>query len=108
MKQARISTIADSVGQHVQLSGWLYNKRSSKKLHFLQVRDGSGIIQAVVGIDDVGPELFDLAGTLTQESSVKVDGIVQKDPRSPIGYELHVKGLELVSRADNYPISKKE
>ncbi len=108
MKPVRIAEVADHVGQHVQLRGWLYNKRSSKKLHFLQVRDGSGVIQAVLGIDDCGPELFDLAGGVAQESAIMVDGMVQKDPRSPIGFELHVKGLKVVSRAENYPISKKE
>jgi asparaginyl-tRNA synthetase len=105
---ARVSEVSKHVGETVRLQGWLYNKRSSKKLHFLQVRDGSGIIQAVVGIDDVSPELFALAGELTQESSIRVDGVVHEDPRSPIGFELHVKNLELVARANDYPITKKE
>ena len=108
MVTTRIAEIAKYVGQTVRLQGWLYNKRSSKKLHFLQVRDGSGIIQAVVSVDDVGPELFALAGELTQESSIRVEGVVREDPRSPIGYELHVRGLELVTRAVEYPITKKE
>jgi asparaginyl-tRNA synthetase len=108
MKLARIADVSQFVGQEVRLQGWLYNKRSSKKLHFLQVRDGSGIIQAVVGIDDVGGELFERAGAITQESALTVDGVVQKDPRSPIGYELHVKNVGVVSLAENYPISKKE
>ncbi len=105
---ARIGDIARHVGQEVRLQGWLYNKRGSKKLHFLQVRDGSGIIQAVVSLEDVGEKLFAEAGELTQESAIKVDGVVREDPRSPIGYELHVKNVELVAKAKDYPITKKE
>ncbi|MBC7793894.1 MAG: asparagine--tRNA ligase, partial [Clostridia bacterium] len=71
---ARISDIAKHVGQDVRLQGWLYNKRSSKKLQFLQVRDGSGIIQGIVSLEDVGSDMFALADGLTQEASVIVDG----------------------------------
>ena len=108
MITTRIADIAEHVGQTVHLQGWLYNKRSAKKLHFLQVRDGSGVIQAVVSVDDVGDDVFARAGELAQESAIRVEGVVQKDPRSPLGYELHVRGVELVSKALDYPITKKE
>jgi len=108
MQVVRIADIAKHEGREVRLQGWLYNKRSSKKLHFLQVRDGSGIIQAVVSLEDLGAPAFEAAGELTQESSLHVDGLVRADPRSPVGYELHVKKIELVGKSENYPITKKE
>ncbi|MEI7475755.1 MAG: asparagine--tRNA ligase [bacterium] len=103
-----ISDIGKYEGQEVCLKGWLYNKRSSGKLHFLQVRDGSGTIQAVLFKGDVSPEMFETAGKLTQESSIIVHGTVKEDKRSAIGYELAVKELELVSPSFDYPISPKE
>lgn len=107
MQDTRVTEVHKHVGQTVRLQGWLYNKRASKKLQFLQVRDGSGIIQAIVAKGDVGEELFAKADALTQESAIRVQGVVQEDARSPLGYELHVSGLELVSASADYPISKK-
>jgi asparaginyl-tRNA synthetase len=104
----RIAEIAKHVNEEVELRGWLYNKRSSGKLHFLQIRDGSGIIQAVVFKGDVGPEMFEKADHLGQETSLKVRGLVREDKRSPIGFELSVKGLEVVREAHEYPITPKE
>ena len=95
-------------GQEVLLEGWLYNKRSSGKLHFLQVRDGTGVIQCVVFQGDVTPEVFERSAGLTQESSVRVFGVVREDRRSPIGYEIGVTDLEAVQVADPYPIAPKE
>ncbi|MDP6125886.1 MAG: asparagine--tRNA ligase, partial [Candidatus Latescibacteria bacterium] len=106
--QARIDRIGQFDGQTVTLKGWLYNKRSSGKLKFLQVRDGSGTIQCVVFKGNVGPAVFDAAEALTQESSVKITGTVKKDERSPIGFELDVTDLLEISRAEEYPISPKE
>jgi len=103
-----ISNIAAHENQEVELRGWLYNKRSSGKLHFLQVRDGSGVIQAVVFKNDVPPEQFARADHLGQETAVIVRGLVKKDARSPIGFELSVKDLEVVSEAKDYPITPKE
>src|SRR5207302_485856 len=105
---ARIAEIAKYDNQEVELRGWLYNKRSSGKLHFLQVRDGSGIIQAVVFKGDVSPELFSKADHLGQETSLKVRGTVRADKRSPIGIELSVKDLEVVHDTQEYPITPKE
>jgi asparaginyl-tRNA synthetase len=105
---ARIAEIAQHENQDVELRGWLYNKRSSGKLHFLQVRDGSGIIQAVVFKNDVTPEVFERADHLGQETAVRIWGTVRADKRSPIGFELGVKGLEIVHEARDYPITPKE
>ena len=92
----------------VELRGWLYNKRSSGKLHFLQLRDGSGIIQCVAFKGEVSEEVFALCGELTQESSITVSGSVRKDDRSPLGYELGVKEVECHQMAQAYPIPPKE
>ena len=102
----------EDVGRHegtaITLKGWLYNRRSSGKLHFLQVRDGTGVLQCVVFKNDVPPELFALADHLTQESSLIVTGTVRADQRAPLGYELSVTDLELVHLAEAYPITPKE
>ena len=103
-----IKDIAQYEGQEVELRGWLYNKRSSGKLYFLQVRDGTGTIQCVVFKGDVAAETFALGQDLTQESSVVVQGTVRADTRSPIGFELGVSALHLTQQAHAYPISPKE
>lgn len=103
-----ISDIGAHEGKAVTLKGWLYNKRSSGKLHFLLIRDGTGIIQGVVSRADVSPETFEAASALTQESSVIVSGTVRPDARAPGGYELAVTEVEPVQIARDYPISPKE
>jgi len=107
-KHSYISEIGKYEGQDVCIRGWLYGKRSSGKLHFLQVRDGSGIIQAVVFKGDVDPEVFERADKLSQESSLIVYGAVREDKRSPLGFELGVKDLQIVSESHEYPITPKE
>jgi asparaginyl-tRNA synthetase len=104
----RISDIAGFDGQEVTLKGWLYNKRSSGKLHFLQVRDGSGILQCVVFKKDVPSEQFAAADHLPQESSLVLTGTVRADARAPLGFELSVKDLQIVHVAEPYPITPKE
>lgn len=99
--------LSDLEGEEVTLKGWLYNRRSSGKLHFLQVRDGSAILQCVLPKNAVEEDTFKRAGKLPQESSVIVTGTVKKDDRSPLGFELAVTGLEIVHEAEEYPISKK-
>lgn len=103
-----VQDISSYEGQTVILKGWLYNKRSSGKLHFLQVRDGTGTIQCVVFKGEVSPEVFDASEAVTQESSLVVTGTVKADERSPIGFELSVSDLEVVHLADGFPISPKE
>lgn len=108
LKHVYIEDIGNYEGQDVCLKGWLYNKRSSGKLHFLQVRDGTGFIQAVMFKGDVNPELFQECKSIPQESSIIVHGTVKRDERSAIGYEVGVKNLEIVSLAEEYPITPKE
>jgi len=78
-----IESLCQHVGQEVTLSGWLYHKRGSKKLHFLLVRDGSGTCQAIVSQADVSEEMFALSGGLTQESAIEISGTVNADARAP-------------------------
>ena len=105
----RISAIADHVGQEITLKGWLYNKRGSGKIQFLQMRDGSGFMQCVLSKQDVSEEMFELASSLTQESSIILSGIVKKDDRAPFcGHELQVTSVTLVGKSVDYPIAKKE
>jgi asparaginyl-tRNA synthetase len=106
-----ISEIGKHDGQSVTIRGWLYNLRESGKLLFPQFRDGSGIIQGVVPKNAVTPEVFDAIKTLTQESSVIVEGKVRADKRAHGGYELDVVNVQVVQRvseSDPYPITPKE
>jgi len=107
-KRAYISEIGKYEGQDICIKGWLYNKRSSGKLHFLQVRDGTGIIQAVIFKGDVDPEVFEKADKISQESSIIVCGTVKEDKRSQIGYEIGVKDVQIIGESVEYPITPKE
>ena len=98
-------------GQAVTIRGWLYNLRESGKLLFPQFRDGSGVIQGVVPKNAVTPEVFEAVKTLTQESSVIVEGKVRADKRAPSGYELDVSHVQVIQRvpdSEPYPITPKE
>jgi len=104
-----VAEIARHEGKVVTLHGWLHNRSSKGKLHFLQVRDGTGTIQCVVFKGNVAPETFQAADHLPQETSLRVTGTVKKDERSAIGFELDVTGLEVVSRpAAEFPLGHKE
>jgi asparaginyl-tRNA synthetase len=106
-----IAEVGKHEGQAVTIRGWLYNLRESGKLLFPQFRDGSGVIQGVVPKSAVPPEVFDAVKSLTQESSVVVEGKVRADKRAPGGYELDVSNVEVVQRVpedDPFPISLKE
>jgi asparaginyl-tRNA synthetase len=106
-----IAEIGKHEGQTVTIRGWLYNLRESGKLLFPQFRDGSGIIQGVVPKNAVAPEVFEAIKTLTQESSVIVEGKVRADKRAHGGYELDVADVKVVQRVPEsspYPISPKE
>ena len=102
-----IDKIADFVGQEVIIRGWLYNIRTSGKLIFPQLRDGTGIIQGVVSQKEVTEKVWEDFKKLTQESSVMVTGTVAKHPKKD-EYELHVKDLEIVQIAEPYPITPKD
>lgn len=108
MGQVYIENIGEYEGQEVTIKGWLYNKRSSGKIQFLLVRDGTGTIQAVMVKKEVPPEVFERGKELTQESSIIVKGIVRADQRAPGGYELILTDLETVQIARDYPITPKE
>jgi len=104
-----VADVSRHEGQEVTLHGWLHGRRSSGKLHFLQLRDGTGTIQCVVFKGNVSPETFQDADHLPQETSLSVTGLVKKDERSPIGYELDVRGLKVFARpAREFPIGHKE
>jgi asparaginyl-tRNA synthetase len=108
MPVATVAGISAHVGETVTLRGWLAARRSSGKLHFLQLRDGTGTIQCVLAKADVPADTFTVADHLPQESSLEVSGVVRADPRSPIGYELGVTDLRVVQRSAEYPITPKE
>jgi asparaginyl-tRNA synthetase len=106
--QTQIKDLPGHAGQEVIIRCWMYNKRSSKTLHFLQLRDGSGVVQGVVAQNEVSAAAWELAARLTMESAVAVTGLVREDKRSATGVELTVKELQLLQMAQEYPISKKE
>ena len=103
-----IEDIGRHEGEEVTIKGWLHNRRSSGKIHFLILRDGSGFIQAVMSKAAVGDELFATADHLGQETSVIVTGTARADKRAPSGYEIDVKSLQVVGASHDYPITPKE
>jgi asparaginyl-tRNA synthetase len=108
MQSTTISELGRHLGAQVEIAGWLTGIRSSGKIAFLQLRDGSGFVQGVLVRSEAGDEVFERALALSQESSVRVRGEVREDRRSPGGVELGVTGVELVSPAIDYPITPKE
>ncbi len=107
MNSVQIKNLSSYVDQQVTVKGWLYNKRSSGKIIFLIIRDGSGLTQGVV-VKEETPEIFAQAKKITQESSIIVEGLVRENPRSPGGYEIGVSNIEIVSQAEPYPITLKK
>jgi asparaginyl-tRNA synthetase len=108
MSHVYIDKVSEHVGKTVTIKGWLHNRRSSGKIHFLVVRDGTGFLQVVMGKNDVPEETFLSADHLSQESSIIVTGTVREDKRAKGGYELTASALKVVSPAHDYPISPKE
>jgi asparaginyl-tRNA synthetase len=105
----RVEDIGAHDGERVTLRGWLAARRSSGKIHFLQLRDGTGTIQCVMGKNDVPPDVFARADHLRQESALELTGTVRADARAPIGYELGVSDLQVLhAPADEFPISPKD
>ncbi|MFC1687586.1 asparagine--tRNA ligase [Patescibacteria group bacterium] len=107
MSCIEIRQVGKYVGKEVCIRGWIYNIRSSGKIFFLQLRDGSDTIQAVAHKASVSEEVFSRCETLTQESSVSIVGEVNEEKRSPSGYELSLKNIEIIHLSDDFPISKK-
>ena len=108
VRAVSVRRLAEHEGEEVLVQGWLYNKRSKGKLHFLLVRDGTGTVQSVMFKGKVSEEDFEAASHLTQESSVRVIGTVKVDERAPGGVELGVRKLVVEHRAEPYPITPKE
>jgi asparaginyl-tRNA synthetase len=106
-----VADLASHVGQEVRLRGWVYNNTGKGKLVFLKLRDGSGIAQCVLFKGDLPEDVFEQCRSLPQESSLLLSGVVRKDERAPGhpgGYEVGVKQIEVIQRAEEYPISPKE
>jgi asparaginyl-tRNA synthetase len=108
MQKITISDLGKFVGQEVTLRGWLFNKRSSGKIKFIILRDGSGYLQCVYFKGNLTEEVFDKADKIGQESSLEVTGKVKLEPRAPGGFELDATDLKVISEAHDYPITPKE
>lgn len=108
MEKKYIDQLSKYVGEEVTLYGWVYNLRSSGKIKFLLLRDGTGIVQCVIMKNAVGEELYKLFDELTQESSISVTGKVNKEDRAPGGYELFLSDIKVFQIAKDYPITPKE
>jgi asparaginyl-tRNA synthetase len=103
-----IEDLKNYVGKEVELKGWVYNLRGSKKIKFLILRDGTGLCQCIFFDGECDPESFTNFEKLTQETTVKVKGVVKAEPRSPGGYELSAKSFEILAPSVDYPITHKE
>jgi asparaginyl-tRNA synthetase len=103
-----IDELGRHVGAEVTLKGWLYNRRSSGKIHFLLLRDGTGVCQCVASLSDLGAEAFAAADHLGQETSLEVTGTVREDKRAPGGRELIARSFKVVAAAVDYPITPKD
>ncbi|MEJ8304679.1 asparagine--tRNA ligase [Saccharibacillus sacchari] len=103
-----IRGVSAHVGETVRIGCWVNNKRSSGKIQFLQLRDGTGYIQGVVVKSEVSEEIWNDAKSLTQESSLYVTGIIREEPRSKSGFEMTVTGIEVLHITEDYPITPKE
>jgi asparaginyl-tRNA synthetase len=108
MEATPISHIGEKVGQTATVRGWLYNKRSSGKIQFLIVRDGTGYLQAVVAKAEVEPQVWEAAERASQETSLSVSGTVREEKRAPGGFEMTAAAVEILGPSENYPITLKE
>ncbi|HTY36474.1 MAG TPA: asparagine--tRNA ligase [Bacteroidota bacterium] len=108
MKRVYIQDLGNHVGEVVQLRGWLYHKRSSGKVRFLLLRDGTGVLQGVMVKGGVSEEVFGKFDALTQESSFAMTGKIRKDDRAPGGFEMEVSDVQVIAVAHEYPITPKE
>jgi len=104
----RIRALREKIGDEVLLEGWLYNRRSSGKLEFLLVRDGSGTVQCVAVKAELPEAIFARCASVTQESSVRVTGVVREDKRAPSGVEISLRDIEIVGASVDFPITPKE
>jgi asparaginyl-tRNA synthetase len=108
MSAVQISELRAHAGKEVTVRGWVATTRSSGKIAFVVLRDGSGMVQGVLSKKEVPESVWTAFGALTQETSVALTGVVREEPRSPGGYELAVTGLEVLGQSPEYPITPKE
>ena len=108
MEQIQIIDAKDHVGEVVTIGAWVANKRSSGKIAFLQLRDGTAYFQGVVVKSEVAEEIFQTAKNLNQETSILVTGEIREDSRSKFGYEIGVQNIEVIGESHDYPITPKE
>ena len=108
MQKTYIKDLSNHVGEEVSLKGWIFNKRSSGKIKFIILRDGTGLLQCVYFKGNISEEVFNLADRLGQESSIEVKGKVKGEPRAVGGYELDASDLKVIGEAHDYPITPKE
>ncbi|MCK5618602.1 MAG: asparagine--tRNA ligase, partial [Candidatus Krumholzibacteria bacterium] len=108
LRSVYINELPMHVEEAVHMRGWVFNTRSSGKIRFLILRDGTGFLQCVAGKKDVSEEDFEALSNLSQESSVEVSGVVRKDDRAPGGFELSLTSVKLVAGSEGYPITPKE
>ncbi len=103
-----VKDVKDYDGKEVMMKGWVYNKRSSGKIWFLMLRDGTGIIQGIVLKNEVSEDVFNKRDELSQESSITINGLIHKDKRAPGGYEILIRNINVIQIANDYPIALKE
>jgi asparaginyl-tRNA synthetase len=106
--RASISRLSEHVGQEVTIKGWLYNLRSSGKILFPQLRDGTGVVQCVALKNAIAPEVWEALKSLGQESALAITGTVRADERAPGGYEIDLRTAEVFDEVRDYPITPKE
>lgn len=104
----RVAELSSAVGQSVKVAGWLQSLRKSGRIRFLVVRDGSGIVQAVLREQDVSSDVWERSAHLTQETSLLLEGVPRADERAPGGVELQVSSIELLGESTDFPIQPKE
>src|SRR5437867_1087351 len=108
MPRIYIEELRDHVGEEISIHGWMYHKRSSGKIRFIVVRDGTGLLQCVMVKSAVPEDTFGIFDALTQESSLVVSGRIKKDDRAPGGYEMELIRVRVLQVAKEYPITPKD
>lgn len=108
MSKIYINELSNYVGREIPIKGWVYNKRSSGKVKFIVLRDGTGLLQCVIFKGNVSEDIFNIADRVGQESSIEIFGRVKEESRAPGSYELEVADLKIISESNNYPITPKE
>ena len=108
MSAVYVEDLSTHEGKDVTIRGWVYNKRSSGKLQFILLRDGTGVVQCVAFKGNFSAEQFEELDKIAQESSIEISGKVRKDARSPGGYEMDMEAFRIVQATGNYPITPKE